>query len=84
MTLDRSKFPMKLFIIANRKKPNVGKALDDWLPWIKTQVDVVGMDTDARGDISHTKADVILALGGDGTLLSARAGSGERRCRSWA
>ncbi len=62
---------MRLFIIANRKKPNVGKALDEWLPWIKTQVDVVGMDTDARGDISHTKADAILALGGDGTLLSA-------------
>src|SRR6185437_15063090 len=62
---------MKLFIIANRKKPNVGKALDEWLPWIKTQVDVVGMDTDARGDISHVNADTILALGGDGTLLSA-------------
>ena len=62
---------MKLFVVANPRKPNVRKALDEWLPWVKSRADVVGVDTDCCSDLSNVAADVILALGGDGTLLGA-------------
>lgn len=61
---------MKLFVVANCSKPNVSKALDEWLPWMKQRVEVVGIEKDNDADLSAA-ADVILALGGDGTLLGA-------------
>jgi NAD+ kinase len=62
---------MKLFVVANPRKPNVRQAVDEWLPWMKQQAEVVGVDTDCCSDLSTVHADVILALGGDGTLLGA-------------
>lgn len=62
---------MRLFIVANTDKPHVRPALDELLPWIRQRAEVVGVDTDATGDLQSVEADVILALGGDGTLLSA-------------
>jgi NAD+ kinase len=62
---------MKLFVVANPRKPNVRRALDEWLPWMKSRADVLGVDTDCCSDLSNVSADVILALGGDGTLLGA-------------
>jgi NAD+ kinase len=62
---------MKLFIVANPQKPNVRRALDEWLPWMKERAQVVGVDTDCCTDLSLADADVILAFGGDGTLLAA-------------
>ena len=62
---------MKLFIVANPRKPNVKPALDEWLPWMKQRAEVLGVDTDCCSDLSRVGADVILALGGDGTLLGA-------------
>jgi NAD+ kinase len=62
---------MRLLIVANKSKPNVAKALDQWLPWIEQKSDLVRVETDRDKDLSDTDADVILALGGDGTLLSA-------------
>jgi NAD+ kinase len=62
---------MRLFIIANTEKPRVRPALDEMLPWLKRQVEVVGVDEDHDADMSRVEADAILVLGGDGTLLSA-------------
>jgi NAD+ kinase len=62
---------MKIFIVANPQKPNVRRALDQWLPWMKERTQVIGVDTDCCSDLSQADADVILALGGDGTLLGA-------------
>src|SRR5437764_9520768 len=62
---------MRLFIVANTEKPHVRPALDELLPWINERSEVVGVDTDEALDISKSDADVVLALGGDGTLLSA-------------
>jgi NAD+ kinase len=62
---------MKLFIVANPQKPHVTKALQEWLPGMKQRAEIVGVDTDCCSDLSTVDADVILALGGDGTLLGA-------------
>src|SRR5688500_1087782 len=62
---------MKLFVVANPNKPNVTKALDEWLPVMKQRVEVVGVDTSGAAALRVVEADVILALGGDGTLLGA-------------
>ncbi|MEA2711429.1 MAG: kinase [Phycisphaerales bacterium] len=62
---------MNLFIVANPQKPDVKQALDEWLPWMKQGAQIVGVDTDCCSDLSTVNADVILALGGDGTLLAA-------------
>src|SRR5688572_15866264 len=62
---------MKVFVVANCSKPNVGKTLDGWLPWMKQRVEIVGIEKNNDADLSGVAADVILALGGDGTLLGA-------------
>jgi len=62
---------MKLFIVANCEKPRVQPALDGLLRDLKARSDVVGIDTDQNSDLSKVNADVILVLGGDGTLLAA-------------
>jgi NAD+ kinase len=62
---------MKLFIVANPSKPNVRPALEEWLPLMKQRVEVVDVDTDGSTEFDRIDADVILALGGDGTLLGA-------------
>ncbi|HZR46050.1 MAG TPA: NAD(+)/NADH kinase, partial [Candidatus Manganitrophaceae bacterium] len=44
--------------------------LEKWRPWIAQRAAVVGIETDNEHDLSKIEADVILILGGDGTLLS--------------
>lgn len=61
---------MRLFIVANIKKPRVQPAMEDLLAWLAKQVEVVGTDTDGKADLTKLQADAILVLGGDGTLLS--------------
>src|SRR6476646_7287060 len=62
---------MRLFIVANTTRPTVEPFLDAKLPWIKQQVELVGVDTDCCDVLSQVDADAILVLGGDGTLLGA-------------
>ena len=61
---------MRLFIVANCEKPRVQPSLDGLVHDLKARADVVGVDTDQNGDLSKVNADMILVLGGDGTLLS--------------
>ena len=70
---------MRLFIVANPSKGNVTTAVQEWLPWIRQRVEVTGIDTDCCGDLSSIAADVVLALGGDGTLLGAARRLGARQ-----
>jgi NAD+ kinase len=61
---------LKLFIVANCGKPRVQPSLDGLVRDLKARADVVGVYTDQNGDLSKVNADMILVLGGDGTLLS--------------
>ncbi len=62
---------MRIFVVANADKADVRPTLDQWLPLMGERVDVVGVDYSCEDDLGGVDADVILVLGGDGTLLSA-------------
>jgi NAD+ kinase len=62
---------MRLFIVANTKKAQVRPTLDRLMRELAGRVQIVGIDTERQSDLAGVDADVILVLGGDGTLLSA-------------
>jgi NAD+ kinase len=61
---------MRIFVVANPTKSDVRPVLRKWLDLISNSVEVTGIDSTAEDDLSQIRADVILVLGGDGTLLS--------------
>src|SRR5689334_5845610 len=61
---------MRLCVVANVTKHNVEPELQSLLPWLRERAEVVGVETDGDDDLFAVNADVILVLGGDGTLLS--------------
>lgn len=61
---------MRLVIVANLTKPQVRKAMDELIPWIRQRAEVVAVDTDFSLDLMQIDMDVVLIFGGDGTLLA--------------
>lgn len=61
----------RLFVVAKPEKPNVARALDDIRVAIRGVAELVGIETDHQHDLATISADLVLVLGGDGTLLSA-------------
>src|ERR1700676_5440773 len=69
----------RVFVVANPDKPRVAEALQELIPWLAGRAELVGVETDSEFDLATVEADVILVLGGDGTLLSvARRLRGKR------
>ncbi len=60
----------RVLVVANEQKPSVSASLRELLPWLSTRAQVVGVETDRVTSLADVDADVILILGGDGTLLS--------------
>jgi NAD+ kinase len=60
----------RVFIVANIGKPRVDRALQAWKTWIAERATIVGVETDHEHDLRQIDSDLILVLGGDGTLLS--------------
>lgn len=61
----------RVFIVAKSDKPAVAAAVQELVPWFKQRSQVVGVETDGENTLATAEADVIVVLGGDGTLLSA-------------
>jgi NAD+ kinase len=61
---------MRVYVIANPTKRDVKPVLAEWLDRMAKRVEITGVDTSLEDDLSQVNADVILVLGGDGTLLS--------------
>ncbi len=61
---------LKVFVVANVAKPQVNPAVEQLVPWLRERAELVGVDTTKDYDISHLDVDLIVAIGGDGTLLS--------------
>lgn len=61
----------RLFVVAKPEKPNVAQALVDIRQAIRGVAHLIGIETDHQHDLATVEADLILVLGGDGTLLSA-------------
>lgn len=62
---------MRLLIVVNKEKPHVMATLEQLLPRISEQAHVAAVIGDDDRDLSAVEADLVLVLGGDGTLLSA-------------
>src|SRR5687768_701396 len=59
-----------VFIVAKPDKPRVATALEQLRPWLAARARVAGLACDPNDDLARVDADLILVLGGDGTLLS--------------
>lgn len=62
---------MRVFIVANTRKMQVQLPLDELTALLRGRAELVGVETGDEGDLSQIQADLVMVLGGDGTLLSA-------------
>jgi NAD+ kinase len=62
---------MRVLIVANKRKAPVVAALERIVPAIERAGQIVGVDVEDQTEPITADANVILVLGGDGTLLSA-------------
>ena len=59
----------RALIVGDRRKPGVEEGVQRALPFLRSRLDVSGVDLDDRLDLSKERADVVLVFGGDGSFL---------------
>ncbi len=62
---------MQLFLLGNGNKPGVSDIARQLLPWLRSQAEVVVVDLHQEVDLTQHYADLVLVLGGDGSILRA-------------
>ena len=62
---------LRVFLYGKGEKPGVKAVADDLTAWVNARDDIelVGTDLSLTKDIQGLDADVVVTLGGDGTLL---------------
>src|SRR5687768_18063199 len=61
----------RVFVVANPRKPHVAPALETLRAWLPGKAELVGVETNNHQELEKINADLVMVLGGDGTLLSA-------------
>jgi NAD+ kinase len=70
----------RVFLIGNARKPEVSGSFQRLLDWLEARGALAGSDLTGRpASVNGVKADLIIVLGGDGTLLSVAQALQHRR-----
>ena len=67
---EQCKLPRRIFVAGNGAKAGIPEAVEKLLPLLRAQAEVTGVELDPAADLSRVRADLVLAFGGDGTILS--------------
>jgi len=59
----------RALIVGDRRKPGVEEGVQSALPFLRSRLDISGVDLDDRLDLSKERADFVLVFGGDGSFL---------------
>jgi NAD+ kinase len=70
----------RIHLVTNaRRKPEHAAAMREALPWLRRVAKLTGSDFEVKPSLHKVRADLLLAFGGDGTMLAvARALAGNR------
>jgi NAD+ kinase len=63
---------LKILVLGNAQRAGVCAEVERWLPWLRSQADVLAVDLCQEQQLAQLPAaDVALVFGGDGAILRA-------------
>ncbi len=69
----------KVLVIGDARKGGTREVLDDFEPWLRQQVDAVQVILDRDASLAQNDADLVLVVGGDGSILGAARRMGDNQ-----